>query len=50
MGNPPPPDGYAWGLPLLYAVWATAIVLLAFPCRWFADLKVRRREWWLRYL
>lgn len=50
MGNPPPPDGYTWGLGTLYLVWAVAIVLLYFPCRWFADLKGRRSEWWLRYL
>jgi uncharacterized membrane protein len=50
MGSPPPPDGYAWSLGLLYAVWAAAVVLLYFSCRWFADLKARRREWWLRYL
>lgn len=50
MGNPPPPDGYAWSLPLLYLVWLVAIVLLYFPCRWFAGLKARRRDWWLSYL
>jgi hypothetical protein len=50
MGNPPPPDGYTWSLWLLYAVWAVAIVLLYFPCRWFADLKARRKRWWLSYL
>jgi uncharacterized membrane protein len=50
MGAPPPPDGYAWGLPLLYAVWLLACVILYFACRWFADLKARRSEWWLRYL
>ena len=50
MGNPPPPDGYTWSLGTLYAVWAIAIVLLYFPCRWFAGLKARRKEWWLSYL
>ncbi len=49
-GNPPPPAGYAWDLPLLYAVWALAVLILYFPCRWFADLKARRSNWWLRYL
>ena len=28
MGNPPPPDGYTWSLPVLYAVWVVAIALL----------------------
>ena len=50
MGNPPPPDGYTWSLPLLYAVWAAAIVILYFACRWFAGLKARRGDWWLAYL
>ena len=50
MGNPPPPDGYTWSLPLLYLVWLIAIVILYFPCRWFADLKARRKDWWLRYV
>jgi len=50
MGNPEPPQGYAWSLPLLYLVWAVALVLLFLPCRWFAALKARRHEWWLQYL
>jgi uncharacterized membrane protein len=50
MGAPRPPDGYVWSLGLLYAVWAVVIVLLYLPCRWFAGLKARRNEWWLRYL
>lgn len=50
MGNPPAPDGYTWTLPQLYVVWAIAVVLLYFPCRWFADLKARRKDRWLSYL
>lgn len=50
MGNPEPPEGYTWGLPLLYAVWATTIVILYFACRWFANLKSSRNDWWLKYL
>jgi uncharacterized membrane protein len=50
MGNPPAPHGYAWSLGVLYAVWAAAIVILYVACRWFADLKARRRDPWLRYL
>jgi hypothetical protein len=50
MGNPPPPDGYTWSLPLLYMVWAAAILILFYACRWFAGLKARRSEWWLGYL
>jgi len=50
MGNPPPPAGYSWNLPVLYLVWAAAILVLYFPCRWFAAVKARRRDWWLGYL
>lgn len=50
MGNPPAPEGYAWSLVLLYAVWAAAVLLLFPACRWFADLKARDRRWWLSYL
>ena len=50
MGNPPAPDGYMWSLGLLYLVFLLAIVLLYFPTRWFAALKTRRSDWWLRYL
>jgi uncharacterized membrane protein len=50
MGNPPPPDGYTWSLGLLYLVWAMAIAILYVTCRWFADLKARRTEAWLKFL
>jgi hypothetical protein len=50
MGNPEPPEGYVWGLPLLYLVWGITIVLLYFACRWFAALKARRSDWWLQYI
>jgi uncharacterized membrane protein len=44
------PQGWGYGLPVVYAVWA-AVVLALYPvCRWFADLKARRREVWLSYL
>jgi uncharacterized membrane protein len=50
MGNPEPPDGYIWSLPLLYLVWAIAIAILYFACRWFAKIKATRPTWWLKYL
>jgi len=44
-----PPD-WNVGLPLVYLIWA-AVVLALWPlCRWFANLRQRRRDWWLSYL
>ncbi len=50
MGNPPPPDGYTWSLPLLYLVWAIAVALLYPACRWMAEVKARRADAWLKYV
>jgi len=46
----PNPPGYGHGLPFVYAMWAFAIVLLYFPCAWFADVKARHEDWWLSYM
>jgi uncharacterized membrane protein len=50
MGNPPPPEGYTWSLPLLYGVWGIAVLLLYPPCRWMDRLKTSRRSWWSSYV
>jgi uncharacterized membrane protein len=39
--------GYA--LPVVYAVWLSVLAILYLPARWFADVKRRRRDWWLGY-
>jgi uncharacterized membrane protein len=44
------PDGYGHGLPVIYLTWFAVIVLLYFPCAWFADYRSRHRAWWLSYL
>ena len=41
---PPAPAGYVWSLGLLYLVWAIALVILYFPCRWFATVKQQRKD------
>jgi hypothetical protein len=33
-----------------YLLWAGGVLLLYWPCRWFARLKATRRDWWLSYL
>jgi uncharacterized membrane protein len=45
MGNPEPPEGYTWSLPLLYLIWGITIALLYYPCRWFAGVKARKGGW-----
>ena len=50
MGNPESPDGYTWSLPLLYVVWAITIALLYPACRWFAAVKAKRTDPWLKYV
>jgi hypothetical protein len=42
--------GPGYDLPLVYAVWIGVILVLYPVCRWFANVKRRRREAWLSYL
>jgi uncharacterized membrane protein len=44
------PDDYGHGLPFVYLTWFIVVVILYFPCRWFAALKQRRKDWWLSYM
>jgi uncharacterized membrane protein len=50
MFAPPVPPGYTYSLAALYAITVLAVVVLYFPCRWFANLKARRSDRWLSYL
>ena len=51
LGNGPfqAPPGYGHGLPVVYAMWGVTVLLLYWPCRWFAGLKRRRKDAWLSY-
>ena len=44
------PAGYGHGLPFIYVMWLSVLALLYIPCRWLAEIKTRRRSWWLSYL
>jgi len=46
----PAPAGYVWSLQLLYFVTTVVVMILYPPCRWFAEVKRRRRESWLSFL
>jgi uncharacterized membrane protein len=50
LAPPPVPPGYTWSLPLLYVVFATCVVVLYFPCRWFARVRATRQSRWLSYI
>jgi uncharacterized membrane protein len=44
------PPGFGESLLVVYVVWAVILLALYPVCRWFAELKARRRDWWLSYL
>jgi uncharacterized membrane protein len=45
-----PPDRWGFGLPVIYFAWAIVVAALYPACVWFADVKRRRKDWWLSYL
>jgi uncharacterized membrane protein len=47
--SPSPPQAM-FSLPIVYLIWIAVVAVLYFPCRWFANLKARRHDWWLSYL
>jgi uncharacterized membrane protein len=49
VSAPKVPD-YGGPLRATYLCWALGVLLLYFPCRWFAGVKARRRDWWLSYV
>jgi uncharacterized membrane protein len=40
----------SFSLPVVYAIWVVVVAALYWPCKWFAGVKSRRRDWWLSYL
>lgn len=44
------PQGYGFDLWVVWCFWAVVIAGLYPACKWFSDLKGRRRDWWLSYL
>jgi uncharacterized membrane protein len=49
-GATPPQPGAGFGLGVTYLCWAAGVALLYPLCRWFAEVKRRRSDWWLSYL
>jgi uncharacterized membrane protein len=52
MGGEPKmfPPNFGFSLWVVYAVWMGVVAALYPVCRWYAQLKQRRRDWWLSYL
>ncbi len=44
------PPNMGFPLWVAYVVWIVVIIALYPLCRWYADLKKRRKDWWLGYL
>jgi uncharacterized membrane protein len=44
------PADYGWDLWVVYAIWLVVIALMYPLCRWFVELRQRRRDPWLSYL
>ena len=44
------PPAFGWELWVTYALWAVVVLALYPVCLWFAQLRARRRDWWLSYL
>jgi hypothetical protein len=42
--------GCGHGLPVIYAVWITSVLLLYLPSRWYMELKRQRHDWWMQYM
>jgi uncharacterized membrane protein len=42
--------GWGFNLLVVCALWLAILLVLYPAARWFADVKRRRREWWLSYL
>jgi uncharacterized membrane protein len=44
-----PPPGWGFSLPTIYLIWILVVSLMSPVCAWFASVKARRTDLWLRY-
>lgn len=44
------PEGFGYGLPVVYLVWIITVLVLYPVCAWFAGIKQRSKSPWLSYL
>jgi hypothetical protein len=43
------PQGYGYGLPVVYLACLAVIALMYPACLWFAGVKKRSKKWWMSY-
>jgi uncharacterized membrane protein len=48
--NPEALNGTGLPLPMVFFTWFVVLAILYPLCRWFANVKRRRHDWWLSYL
>ena len=45
-----PNPNWGFGLGVVYLVWIIVIIILYFPCKWYMNVKKKKKNWWLSYL
>ncbi len=50
FGSNTAPADNGFGLPIVYLVWIGLVLVLYPVCRWFVNVKYRRKDAWLSYL
>jgi uncharacterized membrane protein len=44
------PEEFKYDLWVVYVVWIAVVIALYPACKWYADFKRRRNDWWLSYV
>ena len=42
--------GEGYSLKIVYLIWISIVLVLYPLCKWFSELKKRRKDWWMSYL
>jgi uncharacterized membrane protein len=45
-----PPSHFGFSLAVVFGIWLSIVIALYPACRWFENVRRRRRDWWLSYL
>ena len=45
-----PKPNWGFSLPMVYMYWTVIVLALYLPCRWFMNVKMTHKKWWLSYL